>query len=41
MCDIGYDDAKRITSLQSRFAAAFNDCSIRREGARKISEKKH
>ena len=31
----------RVTGLTPRFFAASNDCSIRKEGARKISEKKN
>ena len=40
MCDITYEDGN-VCALTPRFAMAHNDCSIRREGARKISEKKN
>lgn len=40
LCDIAYDGS-RVVGLTPRYAMAHNDCSIRREGARKISEKKN
>ncbi len=40
LCDITYADGQ-VMALQPRAFAAYNDCSIRREGARKISEKKN
>lgn len=40
ICDIEYEN-NRVKALQPRAFAAFNDCSIRRPGARKISEKKN
>lgn len=40
ICDIAYKNTK-IEKIIPRYFAAFNDCSIRREGARKISDKKH
>ena len=40
LCDITYDEGK-VSALTPRYAMAHNDCSIRREGARKISEKKN
>ena len=40
LCDITYADGQ-VVALQPRAFAAYNDCSIRREGARKISEKKN
>ncbi len=40
MCDITYEGG-HVVALTPRFAMAHNDCSIRREGARKISEKKN
>lgn len=40
ICDIVYEDHKVKALLPLEFAA-FNDCSIRRPGARKISEKKN
>ncbi len=41
LCDIQYDAAQRVIALHPRAFGAYNDCSIRREGARKISEKKN
>lgn len=40
ICEIAYDDDEVKTIIPKKFAA-FNDCSIRREGANKISDKKH
>lgn len=40
LCDLVYDD-KRVSRVVPREAFAHNDCSIRREGAKKISEKKN
>jgi len=40
LCDLTYADGA-VVDLTPRFAMAHNDCSIRREGARKISEKKN
>ncbi|SFN53236.1 hypothetical protein SAMN05660284_01699 [Formivibrio citricus] len=40
ICDIVYEGSK-VKALVPREFAAFNDCSIRRPGARKISEKKN
>ncbi|MCH2187742.1 DUF5718 family protein [Myxococcota bacterium] len=40
LCDVSYEDG-RVISLNPRFAMAHNDCSIRRPGALKISEKKN
>jgi hypothetical protein len=40
ICEVIYDNGT-VTSLTPREFAAFNDCSIRRPGARKISEKKN
>ena len=40
LCDIQYADG-RVSALIPRAFGAYNDCSIRREGARKISEKKN
>lgn len=39
--DLAYDDAGAVTRATPLLAAAWNDCSIRREGARKISHKKN
>ena len=43
LCDLAYGgpDGARVVSLTPRFAMAHNDCSIRRAGAKKISEKKN
>jgi hypothetical protein len=42
LCDATYDAADgRLSGLVVREARAHNDCSIRREGAKKISEKKN
>lgn len=40
VCDIVYADGK-VATLKPKFFGAYNDCSIRREGARKISDKKN
>lgn len=40
ICDIAYE-AGRVVSLTPRCFAPYNDCSIRRPGAKKISEKKN
>jgi hypothetical protein len=41
LCDLDYDDAGVVAAMHPRLVAAWNDCSIRREGARKISHKKN
>jgi len=38
--DIIYDDTFKVLSLRAKKFTAFNDCTIRKEGAKKISEKK-
>jgi hypothetical protein len=38
---LGYDDAGRVAHIAPEAVVAWNDCSIRREGARKISDKKN
>jgi len=38
--DIEYNDAKEVVGLKAQKFTAFNDCTIRKEGAKKISEKK-
>lgn len=38
---VDYDDAGQVTALTPQALVAFDDCSIRREGATKISQKKH
>ncbi|HHW7446975.1 TPA: DUF5718 family protein [Pasteurella multocida] len=40
ICDIEYQE-KQVISLTPRFFTAYNDCSIRRPDAKKISEKKN
>lgn len=40
LCDLRYAQ-RRVSAVIPRFAMAHNDCSIRREGAKKISEKKN
>jgi hypothetical protein len=41
LCEIEYNEGGAPVALHPRALAAFNDCSIRREGAKKISEKKN
>lgn len=38
--DIVYNDQKEVTDLLAQKFTTFNDCTIRKEGAKKISEKK-
>lgn len=40
ICDITYEDGKVVAITPKQFGA-YNDCSIRKEGAKKISEKKN
>jgi hypothetical protein len=40
-CDIIRDDAGALSSLVPRWIGAFDDCSLRRPNARRISEKKN
>ncbi len=40
LCELGYSGGQ-VVSVTPRFFTAYNDCSIRRPGARKISEKKN
>jgi len=40
VCDITYADGK-VAAITPRQFGAYNDCSIRKEGAKKISEKKN
>lgn len=40
LCDLEYQ-GNRVSAIHPREAMAHNDCSIRREGAKKISEKKN
>lgn len=41
VCTVGYDAEGRVASLAPTALGAFNDCSIRRPGAVKISHKKN
>lgn len=41
LCVVDFDDAGAVIELRPQWAAAFNDCSARRPGANKISEKKN
>ena len=38
--DIVYNDEKNVVDLKAKQFTTFNDCTIRKEGAKKISEKK-
>ena len=38
--DIHYDENHRVVGLHAKAFTSFNDCTIRKEGAKKISEKK-
>ena len=40
ICELKYENGK-VTDLIPNFFTAYNDCSIRKEGAKKISEKKN
>ncbi len=40
LCEISYADGK-VTAITPKKFGAYNDCSIRKEGAKKISEKKN
>ncbi len=40
LCELRYESG-RVVAIEPRSAMAHNDCSIRREGAKKISEKKN
>jgi len=40
LCDVSYENGK-VSSLIPTAFSAYNDCSIRRKGAKKISEKKN
>ncbi len=41
LADVSYDSDGNVSALTPAAIGAFNDCSIRRPGAKKISEKKH
>lgn len=40
-CTVSYDDSGMVTGISPEAFGAYNDCSIRRPGASKISEKKN
>lgn len=40
LCDITYDDSRCVNSIIPKAFSTFNDCTIRKEGAKKISHKK-
>ena len=40
ICEISYENG-RVSAITPKQLAAYNDCSIRKEGAKKISEKKN
>ena len=40
ICELSYEDGK-VSAITPTHFAAYNDCSIRKEGAKKISEKKN
>lgn len=41
LCDLSYDSAGNVTAITPKFFGAYNDCSLRKEGAAKISHKKN
>ncbi len=41
LCDVERNDSGALVALRPRWVAAFDDCSLRRPGARKISHKKN
>lgn len=41
ICEFGYDEKGNITAITPKFFGAYNDCSLRKEGAAKISHKKN
>lgn len=41
ICDLMYDAAGNVTAIIPQFFGAYNDCSLRIEGASKISQKKN
>ena len=41
VCDLTYDGQGLVTAITPRFFGAYNDCSLRIEGAAKISHKKN
>lgn len=41
ICDLDYDSEGNIIDIAPKFFGAYNDCSLRKEGAAKISHKKN
>lgn len=41
LCDLEYDNEGNVTVITPKFFGAYNDCSLRKEGAAKISHKKN
>ena len=41
IAELVYNDNKEVINIIPKFFTAYNDCSIRKEGARKIAEKKN
>jgi hypothetical protein len=41
ICDLEYDTDGKVTDIRPKFFGAYNDCSLRKEGAAKISHKKN
>lgn len=41
ICDLSYDGEGKVTAITPKFFGAYNDCSLRKEGAAKISHKKN
>lgn len=41
VCDLEYDSEGNVTQIIPKFFGAYNDCSLRKEGAAKISDKKN
>lgn len=41
VCDLVYDEMGKVTQIIPKFFGAYNDCSLRIEGAAKISHKKN
>ncbi|MDD5716506.1 MAG: DUF5718 family protein [Sulfuricurvum sp.] len=41
ICDLEYDSEGKVVAITPKFFGAYNDCSLRKEGAAKISHKKN
>lgn len=41
ICDLTYDSEGNVSAITPKFFGAYNDCSLRKEGASKISHKKN